>query len=93
MTTGTKTPNKSIINGSIAPLRKLWQASLLAVVGASSINLLIFWIGKTLFDVPFIIPFGGPSGPLRAFPVFIIFPFVIVPAIGAALLLAILVNF
>jgi len=90
MATHTKTTGNSAQKESIAPLSKLWKASLLAVVGALTINLLIYWIGKTVFEAPFIIPFGGPSGPLRPFPVFIIFPFIIVPAIGATLLLAIL---
>lgn len=93
MTTNPKTTSDAIQSGSIAPLSKLWKASLLAVVGALAINLLIFWIGKTFFEVPYLIPFGGPGGPLRPFPAAIIFPFITVPAIGATLLLALLGKF
>ena len=93
MATNTKTAGNSMQSGQIAPLSKLWRAGLLAAVGATTINLLIFWIGKAVFEIPFLIPFGGPSGPLRPLPVAIIIIFIIVPAIGATLLLALLGKF
>ena len=90
MATDTKMTRKSMQNGPIAPLSKLWRVGLLAATGAATVNLLIFWIGKAVFEVPFLIPFGGPSGPLRPLPVAIIIIFIVVPAIGATLLLALL---
>ena len=45
---------------------------------------------RVLFGIPYIIPMGGPGGPLTAMPAALIIVFSAVPAVGATILLAIL---
>ena len=44
-------------------LTKVWQAGLIAGVGASFVWLVFFWIAKGVFNIPYIFSMGGPSGP------------------------------
>ncbi len=90
MATTTNAASNSAQNEHIVPISKLWWVGLVAAVGASIANLVVFWITKGVFGIPYIIPMGGPSGPLRALPAALIIIFNVVPAIGATILLAIL---
>ncbi len=72
------------------PSRKLWRAGWLAAALATGVNLAIFFIGKLAFEVPFIIPMGGPSGPLMSMPFIIVVVFSIAAALGATALLILL---
>ena len=74
----------------IIPISKLWWVGLVAAAAASIANLIFFWVTKSVFDIPYIIPMGGPSGPLTAMPAALIIVFSTVPAVGATILLAIL---
>ncbi len=93
MTTTAGTESNSTQKGQVVPLGKLWKVGLAAALGAAMANLVFFWITKGLFDIPYIIPMGGPSGPLRALPAALIIVFNVVPAVGATILLAILGRF
>ena len=77
-------------NEQVVPISKLWRVGLTAVVGASLANLVFFWVTKILFAMNYIIPMGGPSGPLEPMPAGVIIIFNVVPAIGATILLALL---
>jgi len=77
----------------LAPSNKLWRAGLLAAALATTVNLAIFFIGKSAFDVPFIIPLGGPSGPLMAMPALLVVVLDVGAAFGATALLALLGKF
>ncbi len=90
MTTTTDAESNSSQNEQVVPIRKLWWVGLVAAVGAATANLTFFWITKGVFDIPYLIPMGGPSGPLGALPAVLIIIFNVVPAIGATILLAIL---
>ena len=74
----------------IIPLSKLWWVGLVAAAAASIANLIFFWVTKSVFGIPYIIPMGGPGGPLTAMPAALIIVFSAVPAVGATILLAIL---
>ncbi len=93
MATTTDAESNSTQNEQVVPLSKLWKVGLAAAFVAAMANLLFFWITKGLFDIPYIIPMGGPSGPLRALPAALIIVFNVVPAVGATILLAILGRF
>ena len=90
MTTATDATSGSAQGVQILPLSKLWRVGLIAAVGASLVNLVFFWITKGLFDIPYLIPIGGPSGPLGLLPVGAIIIFNVLPAAGATVLLALL---
>ncbi len=85
--------NTAAQNEQVVPIGKLWRVGLTAVVGAALANLVFFLITKNVFGVPYIIPMGGPSGPLTSLPAVIIIMFNVVPAIGATILLAVLGKF
>ena len=85
--------NTAAQNEQVVAISKLWWVGLVAGVGAAIANLVFFWITKGIFDIPYIIPMGGPSGPLGALPAALIIVFNVVPAIGATILLAILGKF
>jgi len=74
----------------IIPISKLWWVGLVAAAAASIANLIFFWVTKSVFGIPYIIPMGGPGGPLMAMPAALIIVFSAVPAVGATILLAIL---
>jgi len=74
----------------IIPISKLWRVGLVAAAAASIANLIFFWVTKSVFGIPYIIPMGGPGGPLTAMPAALIIVFSAVPAVGATILLAIL---
>ena len=90
MATTTNAATRSDQNEQIVPISKLWWVGLVATGGAAMSNLVVFLITKGVFGIPYIIPMGGPSGPLRALPAALIIIFNVVPAIGATILLAIL---
>ena len=50
----------------IIPISKLWWVGLVAAAAASIANLIFFWVTKSVFGIPYIIPMGGPGGPLQA---------------------------
>ena len=93
MATTTDEASNSTQNEQVVPLSKLWWVGLVVAAGASIANLVFFWITKGLFSVPYIVPMGGPSGPLRAQPAGLIIVLTVVPAIGATILLAFLGKF
>ena len=86
----TNAASNSAQNEQIVPIGKLWWVGLVAAAGASIANLVFFWVTKSLFGIPYVIPMGGPSGPLTAMPAALIIVFNVVPAVGATILLAIL---
>ena len=90
MSTTTDGVSDSSHAEQIVPISKLWRIGLIAAVGASSANLVYFWITKAIFGIPYIIPMGGPSGPLEPLPAGVIVFLTVVPAVGATLLLALL---
>lgn len=90
MTTTTNAASDPMENEQIVPISKLWRAGLLAAAGASFANLVFFWLTKILFGIQYIIPMGGPSGPLKPLPAMAIVIFNAVPAVGATILLALL---
>ena len=90
MTTTTDGVSDSSHAEQIVPISKLWRIGLIAAVGASIANLVYFWITKAIFGIPYIIPMGGPSGPLEPLPAGVIVFLTVVPAVGATLLLALL---
>ena len=63
MTTTTDAESNSSQNEQVVPISKLWWVGLIAAAGAATANLIFFWITKGLFDIPYLIPMGGPSGP------------------------------
>lgn len=97
MATSTNAVSNSVQDEQIVPISKLWRVGLVAAVGAAIANLVFFWITKSVFSIPYIIPniipMGGPGGPLGSLPAVVIIMFNVVPAIGATLLLAILGKF
>lgn len=90
MTTTTEPASGSTQGDQIMPIGKLWRVGLIAAVGATFANLVFFWITKRLFSIPYIIPMGGPSGPLEPMPAGVIILLDVVPAFGATILLALL---
>ena len=93
MTDTTNEPSSTTQGEQIIPMSKLWRVGLIAAVGASFANLVFYWITKALFGIPYIIPMGGPSGPLEPMPAGVIILLDVVPAIGATILLALLGKF
>lgn len=93
MATSTNAVSNSVQDEQIVPISKLWRVGLVAAVGAAIANLVFFWITKIVFSIPYLIPMGGPGGPLGSLPAVVIIMFNVVPAIGATLLLAILGKF
>ena len=93
MATSTSAASSSTQSEQLVPISKLWQVGLIAAVGAAVANLVFFWITKSVFSIPYIIPMGGPGGPLGSLPAVVVIMFNVVPAIGATLLLAILAKF
>ena len=93
MTTTTNTASSSTQGEQIIPMGKLWRVGLIAAAGASFANLVLFWITKGLFGIPYIIPMGGPSGPLEPMPAGVIIFLSVVSAVGATILLALLGKF
>ena len=90
MTMTTNTESASNRNEQIIPINKLWRVGLIAAAGATFANLVFFWVSKAMFGISYIIPMGGPSGPLEPLPAAIIIVFDVVPAVGATILLALL---
>ncbi len=90
MAATTNAERNSAQNEQIVPISKLWWVGLVAAAGASIANLIFFWVTKSAFGIPYIIPMGGPGGPLTAMPAALIIVFNVVPAVGATMLLAIL---
>ena len=90
MTTTTHTVSNPSQNEQIIPISKLWRVGLIAAAAGSLANLVFYWITKGLFGIPYIIPIGGPSGPLEPMPLGAIIILNVVPAIGATILLALL---
>ena len=68
MASTTNAASNSIQNEQIVPISKLWWVGLVAGVGAAIANLIYFGITKGLFDIPYLIPMGGPSGPIGTSP-------------------------
>ncbi len=93
MAATTNAERNSAQNEQIVPISKLWWVGLVAAASASIANLVYFWVTKSVFGIPYIIPRGGPGGPLTAMPAALIIVFNVVPAIGATILLAILGKF
>ena len=93
MSTSINAASTSTQNEQVVPFSKLWRVGLIAAVGAVSVNLVYFWVTKSVFGIAYIIPMGGPSGPLMSLPAVIIIMFNVVPAIGATILLAVLGKF
>jgi hypothetical protein len=93
MTATRNAESNSSQNEQVVPISKLWWVGLIAAAGAATANLIFFWITKGVFGIPYLIPMGGPSGPLAALPAAVIIVFNVVPAIGATILLAILGKF
>ena len=90
MTTTTNTVGDPDRNEQIVPISKLWRVGLIAAAGVSFVNLVYVWITKAVFDIPYLIPIGGPSGPIEPLPVGAIIILSIVPAAGGAILLGLL---
>jgi len=90
MAATTNAASNSAQDEQIVPISKLWWVGLVAAAGASIANLVFFWVTKSVFGISYIIPMGGPSGPLTAMPAGLIVVFCVVPAVGATILLAIL---
>ncbi len=90
MAATTNAERNSAQNEQIVPISKLWWVGLVAAASASIANLVYFWVTKSVFGIPYIIPRGGPGGPLTAMPAALIIVFNVVPAVGATMLLAIL---
>lgn len=90
MTTTTNTESASNRNEQIIPINKFWRVGLIAAAGATFANLVFFWFTKAVFGISYIIPMGGPSGPLEPLPAAIIIVFDVVSAVGATILLALL---
>ena len=85
--------NTAAQNEQVAAISKLWWVGLVAGVGATIANFGFYWITKGVFGIPYIIPLGGPNGPLGPLPLPAIIIFNVVPAIGATILLVILGKF
>ncbi|MCH8331297.1 MAG: hypothetical protein IH946_07930 [Bacteroidetes bacterium] len=77
----------------VVPISKLWWVGLIALLVASIGSVIFFFITKSLFDIPYIIPLGGPDGPLGLLPIPAIFILSGAGTIGATILLAILGKF
>ena len=77
----------------VAPINKLWWVGLVAGAVATIANLVFFWITKSGFGVPYILPLRGPSSPLVNLPETEIILAHVGPAIGATAILAILGKF
>lgn len=90
MTNTTNAADGTSPNEQVIPLSRLWRIGLMAAVGASVANLVFYWITKALFGIPYIIPIGGPSGPLEPMPVAAVIFMNVIPAIGGTILLALL---
>ena len=90
MSTTTNATSNSTHIEQVLPFIKLWRVGLMAAVGAASINLVYFLVTKSVLGIPYIIPMGGPSGPLMSLPALLIIIFNVVPAFGATILLAML---
>ncbi|MCH7662838.1 MAG: hypothetical protein IH859_03095, partial [Chloroflexi bacterium] len=89
MSTSTNETTNSTQNERVVPIGKLWRVGLIAAVAAASVNLVYFFVTKSVFDIPYII-MRGPSGPSISIDAPIIIIFNVVPAIGATILLAVL---
>jgi len=89
MSTSTNAASSSTHHEHVIPFSKLWQVGLIAAVGAASVNLVYFWVTKSVFDIPYMI-MRGPSGPSISIDAMLIIIFNVVPAFGATILLAML---
>jgi len=85
--------NTAAQNERVVAISKLWWVGLVAGVGATIANFVFYWITKSVLGIPYIIPLGGPNGPLGPLPLAAIIIFNVVPAVGATILLAILGKF
>lgn len=92
MSTSTNQRTISTQNEQVVPNSKLWRVGLIAAVVAASVNLVYFWVTKSVFDIPYMI-MSGPNGPMISIDALIIIIFNVVPAIGATILLAVLGRF
>jgi hypothetical protein len=74
--------------------RRLPRATVLAGATAAIANLIVYWLGVTLFAVPFLIPMPGlPDFALMHLPISNIVILSTVPALGAAVVLWLLGRF
>ena len=92
MSTSTNAGSNSTQNERVVPMSKLWLVGLIAAVAAAGVNLVYFFVTKSVFDIPYMI-MRGPSGPSISIDAPIIIIFNVVPAIGATILLAVLGRF
>jgi hypothetical protein len=87
----TITASTASNNGQFRFSRLLWVGPLAGVVAAIG-NLLVFFIAKGV-GVPFVMPLNGPGSTPEPLPFFAVIVASLVPAIGAAIFLAILAKF
>ena len=87
------TASRAAQNERVVAFSKLWWVGLVAGVGATIANFIFYLVTKSMFGIPYIIPLGGPSGPLGPLPAAAIIIFNFVPTIGATILLVVLGKF
>jgi len=85
---GTEAQNEQVV-----PLSKLWWVGMIAIAVASIPNILFLLASKSLMDMDWHIPLGGPDGPLGPLPIPAILIFNTVGTIGATIVLAMLGKF
>lgn len=76
----------------VVSISKLWWVGLVAAAGAAIANLILFLITRGL-GIPYAMPLQGPDAALEPLPASMVIIASAVPAIGATILLAILVKF
>ena len=71
---------------SASPLGRTLGVGLVSGLVAGIANLILFFISRALFSLPYLVPMGGPTSPAVDLPVFAVIVASTIPAIGAALL-------
>jgi len=92
MSTIIHTKNNAVQKERLS-LKKLGWVGPAAGVVAAVANLIVFFVAKSLFGIPFVFPLNGPGTPAEPLPAFMVVIATLVPALAATVFLAILSKF
>ncbi len=71
---------------------RVLQTGLVVAIAAALVNVMVFVLAGDLLGIPFVFPYPGQGGPAAPLPITLVIMASVLPAIGAALLLAVLAR-